>query len=910
MAAIEQQIPNLLGGVSQQPDPVKLPGQVKEADNVLLDPTFGCMKRPGTQWIASLGTSVPSEAEWFPILRDNGERYMVAVYRDATTLQVRVFDLFTGAERTVAVDPLWDSYSQTATPADIRALTIADYTLLANTKATVATSAVVPEVITPDALVTIEQVSYNTTYSIDLGGPGDDPVTVTRATKVEVNPTSWEDGDDTCEFDRTESFLVDDNDGPGTGLSFRIITQGTAFKPNAKKDDYNCRYQTDVILQNGGNGWRVGDEVKVNMGGKDYRVKVTEVAEQTVYASLGTASFTTPASSEGGGLSLADIVNGLSAAVNEVGRQFVAENIGNVIRIYRSNNRSFTCSARGGLSGTAIKTIRSTAANVAELPTQCFDDYFLEIVNTDDTESDNYYVKFVSDTPGTAGPGSWEETVKQGDEVYLAEASMPFSLIRQADGTFTLGPTTTQGGWAGRKVGDSDTNPLPTFVGSRINGMFLHRNRLGFLTEESVVLSQPGDFFNFFATSGVAISPADPVDMSASDTKPVKLLDAISTPQGVLLFGEQAQFRLFTAESTFGPNTVELKKIASYSYESKALPQLTGVSVVFNTSIGNYTKVYELSTASLRQDVVIQENTRAVPRYLPSAITWSAVSVNNDLILYGDGSECYAFRYFNQGDQRVVAGWTKWTFHHEVKFAACAGDEIFFVMEKDGYTHLHTAQLLDGPDSPINVGFTQFVPRVDAYLSKSQLTQYEDINLPSGRVVTRYGLPVNYRSPADSGNFVAAYTDVRSGEYDEVFVAGDDLLVDAGREFILGYQYETRVDFPTFYTSQSDGNQKRSDRITNPMIQTMYLDLFNSGAMSLEINVNGYDPRAVDLPLIEADNYAASDVVVLENTTVPVPIYQRGEDVYLTIKSDTPFPTSMTGFSWQGTYNKRGYARI
>ena len=55
MAAIEQQIPNMLGGVSQQPDPVKLPGQVREADNVLLDPTFGCMKRPPTQWVTRPG---------------------------------------------------------------------------------------------------------------------------------------------------------------------------------------------------------------------------------------------------------------------------------------------------------------------------------------------------------------------------------------------------------------------------------------------------------------------------------------------------------------------------------------------------------------------------------------------------------------------------------------------------------------------------------------------------------------------------------------------------------------------------------------------------------------------------------------------------------------------------------------
>ena len=47
MAAVTQTIPNFLGGVSNQPDDKKLPGQVKEALNVYPDPTFGLQKRPG-----------------------------------------------------------------------------------------------------------------------------------------------------------------------------------------------------------------------------------------------------------------------------------------------------------------------------------------------------------------------------------------------------------------------------------------------------------------------------------------------------------------------------------------------------------------------------------------------------------------------------------------------------------------------------------------------------------------------------------------------------------------------------------------------------------------------------------------------------------------------------------------------
>ena len=908
MAAIEQQIPNMLGGVSQQPDPVKLPGQVRVADNVLLDPTFGCMKRPSTQWVAALEENVPNNARWFPIFRDNVERYMAVIYRSAGKLTVRVWDATNGQEKTVVVDQEnWDDYSDGIAPKNFETLSIADYTLICNSKANTSASKVEEEEPPKDALVTIGQVSYNTSYNIDLGTPGADPVVTTRATKVTVSPSSWVDGDETCGFDNAQNFQENDGDGPGVGLTFRLTSQGVAQREEDTKDEYECRYTTRVLLQNGGQGWRVGDEIKVDMSGKGYRIKVEEVEELTAYANLGTATVVTPADATSGGLSVETITNGLVNEINAIGN-FEAETVGNVIRITRANNKAFTVTARGGLAGSAMDAIVSTAADVSELPTQCFDEYFLRIVNSDDAEADDYYVKFKSDVPGQPGPGSWIETVNRGDGEYLNPTSMPFALIRQANGDFTLGPLNDDsalGGWAGREVGDSNTNPTPSFIGRPIYGMFLHRNRLGFLTEESVVMSQPGDFFNFYATSGVAISDADPVDLSASDTKPVVLRTALATPQGVMLFGEQAQFRLHSEENTFGPNTAELKKIASYDYQSDADPQLTNVSIMFNSSVGEFTKVYELATASLKgESPVFSENTRTIPRYIPTNVRWSTSCTNNDLVLFGDGEYVYAFRYFNQGDERQVAGWAKWEFDGDVKFVAANGDDLYVIEEFGGFTNLGVMTLVDGPDAPIDVEFSQFRPRVDMQIPSSELTSEPDEILPSGRVVTPYILPDGYVGEEFVGQ--AAYTDVRTGEYEELLVDSNRILIDAGRSFVFGRKYASTLELPAFYVKTDN----RADRISNVMVQRVYLDLYNSGAIQAEIKVRGYEPRFVDLPLIEADSYAASSVVVDEDYTADLDIFQRGDQTSITLISTTPFPTSITSYSWAGQYNKRGYQRI
>ena len=54
MASVTQLVPTLTGGVSQQPDELKVPGQVNVANNVLPDVTHGLLKRPGGKLVASL----------------------------------------------------------------------------------------------------------------------------------------------------------------------------------------------------------------------------------------------------------------------------------------------------------------------------------------------------------------------------------------------------------------------------------------------------------------------------------------------------------------------------------------------------------------------------------------------------------------------------------------------------------------------------------------------------------------------------------------------------------------------------------------------------------------------------------------------------------------------------------------
>ena len=54
MSTVTQQVPNYILGISEQPDELKLPGQVKDLVNAIPDVTLGCIKRPGSKLIKKI----------------------------------------------------------------------------------------------------------------------------------------------------------------------------------------------------------------------------------------------------------------------------------------------------------------------------------------------------------------------------------------------------------------------------------------------------------------------------------------------------------------------------------------------------------------------------------------------------------------------------------------------------------------------------------------------------------------------------------------------------------------------------------------------------------------------------------------------------------------------------------------
>ena len=66
MTAVSQSYPNYLGGLNEQPDELKKPGQLVEALNVIPDPVVGLSRRPGFELIARI-PGIDPNGTWFEL---------------------------------------------------------------------------------------------------------------------------------------------------------------------------------------------------------------------------------------------------------------------------------------------------------------------------------------------------------------------------------------------------------------------------------------------------------------------------------------------------------------------------------------------------------------------------------------------------------------------------------------------------------------------------------------------------------------------------------------------------------------------------------------------------------------------------------------------------------------------------
>lgn len=164
MPLISRNISNLIGGVSQQPEVLRLENQATLQDNGFSGVVEGLKKRPPTNYVAKISSSSLSNAFIHTINRDASERYIVIITNGAITVYT-----IDGTQKTVVAQTNATNYLASSSPrTEFKCLTVNDYTYIINTNKTVAMNSATSTGKVEEAIYQVTQGINATKYSITI----------------------------------------------------------------------------------------------------------------------------------------------------------------------------------------------------------------------------------------------------------------------------------------------------------------------------------------------------------------------------------------------------------------------------------------------------------------------------------------------------------------------------------------------------------------------------------------------------------------------------------------------------------------------------------------------------------------------------------------------------------------------
>jgi len=504
------------------------------------------------------------------------------------------------------------------------------------------------------------------------------------------------------------------------------------------------------------------------------------------------------------------------------------------------HNTSFTVTVEAGTDGRRLTCFQDEVNNVADLPDESIHGRKAKIVNTSN-QNDTYFSQFVA-TNGVSGPGYWEETLGYGMSPGLTAATMPHELVNTGTNAFTFRPIT----WTARLVGDDSTNSHPSFKDAKIQQAFFYNNRLGFLTEDNVSMSQSGEFYNFYHISAQTITAADPVDLSCSSIRPAVLHGIIPVASGLILFSENQQFLMYSADGNLSPTTALIRGLSNYEMDTKIDPVDVGTTVNFISKTPAYSKVFGMTPRGEGQMPLVRDVGKVVAEYVPETIDNLKASPQNSFIaMYGAVSnEIYFYRTHSDGQNEVMQAWFKWKLPGNVLDFVVDSDVVYSVIKQSNGFQLLSANLSATPEDEILVTQSgiQLNPYMDMYAKASSVsydaaTDATKCYLPYSDITTLDPVIVIAGDATTSDSGYSPKVTRGSDGTGAYFLAEGDNFSGIATKVIVGFKYNYDITIPKTYYQLDQGVADYTASLT---VARMKFSVGRSSTVGFKLTSKGY----------------------------------------------------------------------
>lgn len=554
-----------------------------------------------------------------------------------------------------------------------------------------------------------------------------------------------------------------------------------------------------------------------------------------------------------------------------------------------------------GFNGQLLECLTYSAQKTVDLPVTAPDKYQVLISGDAAQGQDDFWVQY------DAARRVWSEIPAPNIIADLNKNTMPWVMIRESNGQFTLRPTD----WSTRGSGDDDTNPMPSFVGQTINDVFFFRNRLGFLSGENVVMSEAGSYFNFFPRSVAVTADSDPIDVAVSTNRISILKYAVPFSEELLLWSDQSQF-VMTADGILTPTSVRLDMTTEFEVTDSARPYGIGRGVYFiaprakYSSVRRYYAVQDVTQVKNAEDV-----TAHVPSYIPNGVhKVTGSSIENLLTVLTEGAphKVFLYKFLYLEEQIAQQSWSEWDFGEGSRVLCCdmMGAIMHLVIDAPSGIYMERIEFTQNTKDYPNEPYRLYMDRKIRYTIPSGA--YNDDNFET----TIYLQNVYGAKPQYGKYFIVLESGVvyELDPPDGGWAASDGgLRINGnleGYNVFIGEQYTMLYQFSKFLIKSVDTNGgTTTEDIGRLQLRRAWVNYDKSGDFRIEVNNQG---RTFTYNMT-GRRLGTKQLVLgeqnLDTGQFKFPVSGNAKIVNITLLSDAPSPVAIIGGGWEGNYIRR-----
>lgn len=623
--------------------------------------------------------------------------------------------------------------------------------------------------------------------------------------------------------------------------------------------------------------------VKQGQYGRTYTIYIDGVAKGT---------YTTPDGSQASHATKIDtsyIANQLATSLQNSGISFDHEK--NWIRI-RTTGKVNTAD---GFNNQSLISFSSQIQRFSNLPAYAPDGYTVKVIDDPNGGKDaSYYVKYDN------AHSVWVECVAPNIPYKIDATTMPHVLIREADDTFSFKPWT----WDDRRVGDEDSNPLPTFIDNTLSSIFFYRNRLGVTSISNVIMSENGVYSNMWLTTANDVLDTDCIDVSLAGIKSNIITSVLVYSEDLYAFTIDTQFILRTS-TVLSPKYCTFAEITQFNSSPTCMPKVSGKNLYFIVDRGSYSSLNEYYTV---QDVSSLKNAQDISSHVPNFIPDEVYkiipsTIINILLLLStrSPSRIYVYKYLFSNESRVQSSWSYWEFKDTIIWGAdFIGNTLYLVMQRGSSVNLESisfaSNIIDLDNEPYRTYFDCKIelPRgtfdASTHLTTFNLLEkygYQDISPLKGKqfdIVTSKGKYISNCTINDKG----------------ILTLEEDYS-DATLHIFGGIAYTFSAKLSTLYV-RSSSNSGDSIARTDGRTQIKYINLQYDTTGYFKVDVT-QDNGSVYTYIMNSRMLGTASAKlgdIQDDTGVfRFPIQAQNTSVTITITSDFPLPLALVGMSYE-----------